>query len=289
MGGTSTSSQTQASTTAPWTAAQPDLTSILGSLGPLITGSGVTPQEQSDVNTIGANANSANTYSPQINAYVQSLLGGGGATNQLPSVTQAMTNYTNQMNPLANNTNYDPMQTPGFANNINQIGTDVTNQVNSQFAAAGRSGSGMNQQDLARGIAAGEAPVIANQYNANVANQQGAANNLFAGSNTSNALISGLQQQAVANQGTGVAAIPTAQAAPSYGASTNLALQQFLQQLPAQNLGLLANIGVPIAGLGSSSTGQSNGTNTMSGAQQFATILQGIGSLIPKGPTTLNF
>jgi hypothetical protein len=45
-----------------------------------------------------------------------------------------------------------------------------------------------------------------------------------------------------------------------------------------QALGLLAQIGVPIAGLGSQSTGQSQGTKQMSGAQQFATIAGGVGN-----------
>jgi hypothetical protein len=55
------------------------------------------------------------------------------------------------------------------------------------------------------------------------------------------------------------------------------------QQIPAQNLGLLAQIGIPIAGLGSQSTGTNNTTNNMSGAQQFATIAGGVGSLFGGG------
>lgn len=289
MGGTSTSSQTQQSQTSPWTAAQPMLTSIMNQLSPQIANSGLTPTESGAISTLSNNAAAGNPFTPQITANATSLLNGGGAMNQAGAVNQNYQNYYNQTNPLANNTNYDPMQTPGFANNLNQIGTDVTNQVNSQFAAAGRSGSGANLQSLGRGIAAGEAPVIASQYNANVANQQGAANNLLQGSNTSNALLSGLQQQYVANQQAGTQAGTDAINAANFTPEQQLALSQLTQSIPAQNLGLLAQIGIPIAGLGSQSTGSSQGTSTMSGAQQFATILQGIGSLVPKGTTTFNF
>jgi hypothetical protein len=58
--------------------------------------------------------------------------------------------------------------------------------------------------------------------------------------------------------------------------------------IPFQNFGMIANIGIPIAGLGSQSAGQSKGSRTMTGAQQFATILGSIGSKLTrkaKGPT----
>ena len=57
-------------------------------------------------------------------------------------------------------------------------------------------------------------------------------------------------------------------------------MQSLAQQIPAQNLGLLAQIGVPIAGLGSQTSGTTQGTQQMSGAQQFATLAGGIGSLL---------
>jgi hypothetical protein len=59
-----------------------------------------------------------------------------------------------------------------------------------------------------------------------------------------------------------------------------LALAQLAQSIPAQNLGLLAQIGVPIAGLGQQTSGTTQGTQQMSGAQQFGTIASGIGSLL---------
>ncbi len=58
--------------------------------------------------------------------------------------------------------------------------------------------------------------------------------------------------------------------------------------IPVQALGLLAQIGIPIAGLGGQSSGTSTGTQQMSGAQQFATIAGGIGSMMPKVPITIS-
>ena len=72
-----------------------------------------------------------------------------------------------------------------------------------------------------------------------------------------------------------------------------LEAQGLLRSMPAQNLGMLANLTVPIAGLGGQVSGTSQGTQqgsqTMSGAQQFATIAGGLGSLIPRAPMTFNF
>ncbi len=289
MGGTSTQAQTQSSQTAPWAAAQPMLNSILGQLGGLIPNTGVTPGEQGALNTIVNNSGNTAQFNPAIDQSTASLLAGGGALNQTGNINQAYQQYQQQTNPLASNTDYNPMNTPGIGAQLAGLNNSITQQINGQFAGAGRDGSGANAYALASGLAAGEAPVLTNQYNQNVQNQQGAAGNLYSAGNTTAGLNAGLQQQLLANQQAGVNQVGTGLNAQNAGATS--ALQAYLTQqgIPIQNLGLLANIGVPIAGLGSQSTGTANTTNQMSGAQQFATILGGIGSLIPKGPLTLNF
>lgn len=289
MGGTSTSSQTQSATTAPWEAAQPAINGILGALNPLISNSGINATQTNAINSIEANAANGNQYAPAIQGLTSNLLGGGGATNQAGAVNNAYQQYAAQTQPLANNTNYNPYSTPGFSDAIGTMTSDITNGVNGQFAAAGRDMSGMNTQTLARGLTQGIAPTIANQYNQNVQNQQSAAGNLYNAGNTTAGLQTGMTQQGLANQQAGAQLAPTALDANNYTAEQNLAAEAQRQGIPAQTLGLLAQIGIPIAGLGSQSTGQSNGSQTMSGAQQFGTIMGGIGSLIPKAPMTFNF
>jgi hypothetical protein len=279
MGGQSSSTQTQSSTTAPWTAAQPALTGLLGGLQGQLGNTGVTGAETGALNTIENNAANTPNYTSGINSYVQSLLGGGGANNQAGNVNQNYQNYAAQTNPLASNTNYDPMQTPGIGNQLSALQDQITQQVNGSFAAAGRDGSGYNQKALGQGLNAGLAPILTNQYNQNVQNQQGAASNLYNAGNTNAGLLSGLQQQYLANQGQGVAT--AAQAPQAQDANQNAILQAEAARrgITPQALGLLAQIGVPIAGLGSQSTGQSQGTQQMSGAQQFGLIAGGLGGL----------
>src|SRR5262249_32969579 len=123
----------------------------------------------------------------------------------------------------------------------------------------------------------------------NVQNQQAAAGNLYNAGNTTASNLSALQQQFLANQQAGVGQVSTGLDASNAGASATLAAEAQRLGIPLQNLGLISNIGIPIAQLGSQSSGTSNTTQQMSGAQQFQMIMSGLGNLIPKGPVSLKF
>jgi hypothetical protein len=279
MGGESKTTQTQTSQTNPWLAAQPALKGILGQLNGLIPNSGLSNTSQDAINQLEQNAQAGNPYAGQISNVASNLLNGGGANATAPMVNSAYQTYQQQTNPLASNTNYDPMSTPGLADSLKTLGSDITGQINGQFAAAGRDMSGMNTQTLARGLTQGLAPVLTQQYNQNVANQQGAASNLYNAGNTTSGVLGGLNQAGLANQVQGISTANDALAGQNYTPTQLLNLESLKQQLPAQSLGLLAQIGIPIAGLGSQSSGTATGTQQMSGAQQFGLIAGGLGSL----------
>ena len=205
-----------------------------------------------------SSAQQGNPFAGQIGGVVGNLLNGGGATAQAPAIQSAFDTFKAQTNPLASNTNYDPMQTPGLADSLKTMMGDIGTSINGQFAAAGRDLSGMNTQTLARGLTQGLAPILTQQYNQNVQNQQGAASNLYNAGNTTGGLLAGLNQQGIANQVQGVTSANDALTAQNYGPATMLQLEQLKQGIPMQNLGLLTQIGVPIAGLGTQSQGTSN-------------------------------
>jgi len=281
MGGQSTQTNNQSSTTAPWTAAQPLLQGILGQAQGQLGNTNLTGAETGAINQLEQNAQAGNPYSGQIGNYATNLLNGGDALNQSGNINSAYQTYLNQTNPLASNTNYDPMQTPGFSDAIKTMMGDITNQVSGSYAAAGRdpSGAGNWSQTLGRGISQGIAPTIAAQYNQNVSNQQGAAGNLLNAGNTNAGLLAGLQQQKLANQKQNVTTAGQALDANNYGANATLAAEAARRGIPMGALGLLAQIGIPLGASGSQSSGTSTTQNQMSGAQQFATILGGLGSL----------
>jgi hypothetical protein len=285
MGGQSSSTQTQQSQTAPWQAAQPMLQGILGQLNPLVANSGLNPTESGAINQLSQNASQGNPFAGQISGVASNLLNGGGATAQAPNLQSGFSTLQSQLAPFANGSRIG--NDPALQAQLAQIASDTTNQVNGQFAAAGRDFSGANQQALARGIAQGEAPVIAAQYNQDVANQLNAANSLYSAQNTTGGLLSGFNQQALANQQQGVASSQDALNAQNYGPQQQLALARLAQSIPAQNLQLLAQIGVPIAGLGSQTNGTTQGTQQLSGADEFAKLAGGIGSLFKFLPSDM--
>ena len=108
----------------------------------------------------------------------------------------------------------------------------------------------------------------------------GAANALYGAGNTTANMLGGMQQQYLANQGQGVTASQAALDAKNYGANATLAEEAQRRGIPVQALGLLAQIGTPIAQLGQQSNGTSTTTQQMSGAEQFSKIAGGISSLL---------
>ena len=285
MGGQSSSTQTQQSQTSPWEAAQPMLRSILGQIGTGLSNTGLTAAETGALNQLSQNASQGNPYAGQIGDYARSLLNGGGANAQAGNLQGNLDTFQDQLTPYANGSMIG--NNPALAAQLAQIQTDVGNSVNSQFAAAGRDMSGANQMAYGRGVASGEAPVIAAQYNQDVANRINAANALYNAGNTTAGTLSGMQQNYLGNQGQGVTAAQSALDAQNYGVNATLAAEAQRRGIPVQALGLLAQIGVPIAGLGSQTSGQSQGTQQMSGAQQFGTIASGIGNLLKFLPSDM--
>jgi hypothetical protein len=283
MGGQSSSTQTQQSQTAPWEAAQPILQGILGQLGTNLNNTGLTDAETGALNTLQSNAAQGDPFADQINAYAQSLLNGGGANAQASNVQGNLNTLQSQLTPYADGSQIG--NNPALAAQLAQIQSDVGNSVNGQFAAAGRDFSGANQQAYGRGVAAGEAPVVAAQYNQDVANQLNAANALYNAGNSTAGTLAGLQQNFLANQGQGVTAAQSALAAQNYGANATLAEEAQRRGIPVQALGVLSQIGVPIAGLGSQTDGTTTGTQQLSGAQQFGQIASGIGNILKFRPS----
>src|SRR5512139_1810950 len=281
MGGKS-SQQTQSNSqtvSQPWAPAQPALQGILAGVQSQLPNYNLTPSEQSAIGQMTANAQGTPNYGPQATDLTNKYLTG----DPTGLLSPALQNYNTALSPIAS-AELDPTKVPGIQNVLQTIRNDVGNNVNGMFAGAGRDLSGLNQQALARGISQGEAPVLLDQYNRNVAARMGAAQGLYdASGNTASAMTR--------NQGNG---LNLAQAIPqlmNMGPQGVLAAQELMRQIPLQNLGMLANLSIPIAGLGgqTNSQGTSNTQNTMSGAQQFATIAGGIGSLMPKAPMSFSF
>ncbi|HXH43606.1 MAG TPA: tail fiber domain-containing protein [Bradyrhizobium sp.] len=285
MGGQSTSTQTMQSQSAPWVAAQPALQAMLGQVSAGLNNTGLTSAESSALDTLKNNAAAGNPYAGQIAGYAQSLLSGGGATAQSGNVQDNLASYRSSLTPYANGSMVG--NNPALMAQLAQIRSDVGDSVNSQFAAAGRDFSGANLMAYGRGVTAAQAPVIAAQYNQDVANQLAASGALYNAGNTTANTLAQMQQSDLSNRGQGIAAAQAALDAQNYGANATLAAEAQRRGIPVQALSLLAQIGVPIAQLGQQGNSTTTGTQQKSGVEQFATIASGISGLVnafkPKG------
>jgi hypothetical protein len=281
MGGTSTQQQQtqQQSQTSPWAPTQGTLQDIINGVQGQAGNYQPSAAETSALNTMQQNYASAPNLAPQATSLANDLSTGG--PDRTGILSGAYSNVASTLNPFLNASYLDPTQTPGIAAALDTVRNDVANQVNGQFAGAGRDLSGMNQQALARGISQAEAPLLLNQYNQNVAAQQGAANALMSGAGSTASGLSALDQQQFANRAQGLGVGTSIPQLANSNATGILNAASMARSLPLQNLSALEALINPIAALGGQSTGTSNTTSssTMSPVQQFAMIAQGLGGL----------
>ena len=290
MGGESKSSQTQSQTSQlnPYGAASGSLTGILGALGNQVGGAGtVNPAQTGAINTLSANGAAGDPNAAGSTAGVRGLLNGGGANDNNAALLDNLTKYRGLLDSTASGANIGANS--ALKPQLDQIATDVTGSNNAAFAAAGRDGSPGNAMAVARGVAAGQAPVIAQQYNTDVSNQLGAATSLYGAGNTTYGMLNQNQAAANANVQAGIGAAPTAFATSNAGANATLAAEAMRFGIPVSQLTTLLGAISPVAAQfgQQTGTGKSEGTQQMSGAQQFATIAGGIGSLMPKSPISI--
>ena len=289
MGGqtTTTQSSSQQSQTQPWAAAQPQLARLLGNLGTIDTG--VSPAQSAAAGALNSAAQNLPSFAPQITNTANTLLGGGQSFGGV--LSDAYRNLQGTLAPLTDPARLNPFNTPGFSDAVNTLKSDIANQVNDQFAAAGRDLSPGNSYALARGLAAGIAPTIASQTNANASNQLAAANALFGAGNTTASGLTGFAQTQLGNQlqGAGLAGqIPGLLLSP---AQAQLVAANAAHSLPLQNLAPFESLLTPLAALGSQTSGTSQGTTTQSvplsqqiigGAIGGLGLLNGLGLPLPK-------
>jgi hypothetical protein len=273
---TSSSNTSQQSTTSPGAAAQPIVQGITGALTPQIANSGLTPTESSSIQQLTNNGLAGDQFAPAETTNANTLLSGGGATAENPALTSNLSQLQSNIGQIAGAApGSSTVNSPQVQAALQAANTSIANQVNGEFAAAGRSGSGYNTQALAQGEELADAPIILNQANTDAANQVTSANNLFnAGNTTANALTTN-NQTALANEQAGTTAATNAIGAQNEGPTAAIEAQELGQSIPAQNLGLLSQIGIPLAGLNTTTSGTGT-TNTTPSILQDITGLGGI-------------
>lgn len=284
MPGGPTTTQNSNSQSSPWQPAVQPLQGLLGQISGLNTG--VSPNQSTAVNSLWSGANGVPSFAPQATGSANSLLAGGGANGQAGAVQGAYGNLQSSLAPLTSAANLNPFNTPGFSDAYRTMGSDITNNINDHFAAAGRDLSPGNSTALARGLAQGQGGLIAQQYNQNAQNLQGASQGLFnAGLGTGNALTN-YNQMGNQNQlaGAGLAgSIPGLAMAPG---QAQLSAANMGQMLPGQNLAQIQSLLTPIAALGGQSSGTQTTQSQVPAWQQALQVAGGVGQMFMGMPPT---
>lgn len=131
------------------------------------------PLAKSAANEVRSVYNQAAPGLQQITSGVTSLLPQASQTYQgwSPATTQAQGYFGD----VLSGRYLDPTNNAALQSVLNRTARDVTGQVNSQFAQAGRYGSGAHTDILSRNLAESEGAILADQYNRERAAQDAAA------------------------------------------------------------------------------------------------------------------
>jgi hypothetical protein len=277
MGGTSHSTTTTTQQASPYAQAQPAIDGILSALNGQVGKAGLSPAASAALDQIAATAAAGNPYAGLIGSAATGLLQGGGSQANDGALRQGLAGYEAAMAPL---TGDGP--NAALKSQLDTLLADTSGAINGQFAAAGRDGSVANQQALARGYTQAAAPLLAQQYNTDLQRRMDAATGLYNAGNTTYGLLNGARAAANANAQAGAGLATSALDAQSWAPTLMLNAEQQRFAIPTGNYQTLLGAISPVAQAFGTQTGTSNTDNRMSGAQQFATIMNGLGQLWPR-------
>jgi hypothetical protein len=283
MGGTSSSQQStnQESQVTPYGPAAAGLTGILGNLMPSVDAINGTPQTNQAFSRLEQAAGAGNPFADQIGKVANSQMAGGANYDAATGLLgQAYGDLRSQLSPYTGGSAMDAASNPALAQQLATVNQQVSDTVNPMFAGLGRLGSPDNAKAMAMGIAQGATPLLQNA----AANQLNAISALYGAGGTTAQGYGNLDANNAAIRSQGVNNANTAYGALTAGPQLLLQTALAQQANPLQIAGLLSPI---FGGLGAQfgqtkGNSATTGTNTMSGAQQFGTIAQGIGHLMPK-------
>lgn len=258
-----TTTQSKSGSQDPWAPTIPYLEGLLRSAATQ-GGIGITPDQAWAFEQLKTNAGAGNPWAAQIGDAATAALSSPDRTGQ---VADAYTRLQDQIGGIAAGNNLDVMNNPQLMALLTQVGDDISNRINAQFAGAGRDLSGANQGAVAKGVAGAQTPILVDQYNRERSNQMAAAEALYgagAGSATTQAQ---LDASRAALQQAGIGLSNEALTAESYTPNMILELDQQIKQLPFMDIAPLAEILYGAAGLGGSYKESGTGTSRTSSSQ----------------------
>ena len=268
-GSTGATSGASSGATNPWAAAQPYLSGILAQLQGQLPATSLTPTESSALTGLADSSGYIRQFLPGATSLATDLLAGGGA-DRSPVALDAYNQYLARLAPTAQGDYLDPAKNPWFNTVTGTIGTDVENRLKAMYAGSGRDPSGAGNYGYRAAFPR------ARRRCSPMPTTPSASGSLYGAGGTTAGLLSNLDQTRLANRQAGLGVAQTGQAFASDPFNTQLAAEAARRNIPLSTLQTLVQMGVPIAGLGSSYSGTTAGTQT--GAQAGSTSGQKSGT-----------
>lgn len=259
--GASNKNTSSASVTNPWAPAINYLTDFL-SQGASASNPGATSDQLAAFDTLKANAAKGNPFASDINALAKDQFGAGSNSAMVMAGNDQL---QKNLGDYASGKMLDFDNNPYVQKMLETTGNDVQNRINQMFAGSGRdiTGNAAGQQAIARGVSASTMPILSQLYQQGQQNQITAAQALNAANTNAATTGQTMDQNALATRAGGLTTAAAGVQADNYAPQQILNLEQQLKQMPLQDLSLYANLLLPVAGLGGSSTGTSK-TNGLS-------------------------
>jgi hypothetical protein len=267
-----TTATSQSSQTNPYAPTIPLLANQASTIGGISTA--VTPEQQAaQTKLLGEASGIPDLSSPETGAVTNSLTASTAPMQGM--LGDAVNNYMTNTNGIANNTDLNPYDTPGFSDALNHMTDTLGQGVSSMYAGSGRdpSGAGSFGKSFANAVIPAESSAIQSQYNQNVSNLENANAGQFSTANAGSTGMANEELQALTAQLGGInaaGALPgllTAPGTTAYQAANTAYGTPWTNLSPA----LAATEG--IAGMGGTSSG--SGTTT----QQTSALSNILGAL----------
>lgn len=245
----------------PWDQAIPYLTDLFGEVG-AAGGRGLSDDQKAAFGALKSNAAEGNPWTAQIAGLADQAF---ATPDRSGAVGESFAGLQGTLGDIAGGKYLDVMNNPELRAMIESVGTDAFNRINAQFAGAGRDLSGANQGAAAKGVSAATLPLILDQYNRERGNQVDAAKTIATAGAQTATTQSSMDAARMALQKLGIDLGGEALKARDYAGNQVVNLDQQIKQLPLQDLGLLASILFPGAGLGGQESGTSSTKTSSSG------------------------
>lgn len=274
MSSENTTSTQQSSKTDPYAPTVPLLANEASTIGGISTA--VTPQQQQALGLLTSESNGIPDLSTPATGAVTNNLGASTAPQQ-GMLSDAYKQYMANTSPLASNTDLNPWDTPGFSDAMGTMSNDITKQVKSTYAGSGRdpTGAGSFAGSLGRGIAQGEAPAIAAQYNSNVGNLENANAGEMSSANTASTGMSNEELSALTAQLGGLAGASSLPGILTQPGSTAYTTANTAYGTPWTNLAPAEAATTGIGAMGGTSSGSGSTTQQTSALTNIIGLLTG--------------